>query len=93
MAKHPSSSSPSDPRSGDGAARSTETRRKQAVSTASSYAKYSGLGIQMILILGLFTYGGYRLDEYLHSDPWGTVVGSLLGVGLALYVPLRQLTK
>ena len=30
-----------------------------------SYLRYSSLGLQFMLVIGLATYGGYRLDQYL----------------------------
>ena len=58
-----------------------------------SYAKYSGLALQMIVPILIGVYGGRYLDAYLASGTTWTIVGSLLGIGLALYLPLRELMK
>jgi F0F1-type ATP synthase assembly protein I len=69
-------------------------KRKKAVSGAQSYAKYSGVAIQMIVILLLFVYGGRFLDGHFETSiPYFTIAGSLVGIGLALYVPLRNLMR
>ena len=39
----------------------------------------SGIGLQMAVAFGLFTYGGYLADQKLNSKPWLM----LAGVGLA----------
>ena len=44
------------------------------------YAKYSGLGIQMAVSLGLPIYAGYWLDERFASSPWGILIGIFLGL-------------
>jgi len=59
-----------------------------------SYAKYSGIAFQMIAILLLGVYAGKWVDTKIAADtPWGTLVGALIGIVLALYVPLRGLMK
>lgn len=57
---------------------------------AHSWMKYSGMGAQMIVIILVFVFGGMYLDEWLGTDPWGTVVLSLLGVTAGLYVSLKD---
>lgn len=62
---------------------------------ARSYAKYSGIAIQMVVILLLGTYAGQWLDaNYGVSDkPYLTIVAVLISIGLALYLPLRSLLR
>ena len=58
------------------------------------YAKYSGLAVQMIVILLAFVYAGKWLDTKIAADtPWGTIGCALVGIALALYIPLRGLLK
>jgi len=43
------------------------------------------------LIIGLSTYGGVKLDEYYKfKRPYCTIVASLLGIGIALYVVIKD---
>lgn len=58
------------------------------------YAYYSGLGFQMIAIIGLFTYIGYRIDQQKAADThlW-TAILSLIGVCLSIYIVIRAVTK
>jgi len=58
---------------------------------ANGYIKYSGIGFQMIAIIGAFTYAGYKIDEsYHHNVRWVTAILSLTGVFISLYVVIRS---
>ncbi|MCD6018749.1 MAG: AtpZ/AtpI family protein [Bacteroidetes bacterium] len=60
----------------------------------SAYAKYSALGIQMAVIIGGGCYGGYKLDEYYKNNtPGFTIVLSLVSIGIAMYVVLKDFIK
>lgn len=62
------------------------------------YAKYlqlTSIGIQMMAIMFLFIWLGKKADE-----KWGntdstiyTLIGTLLGLGISLYLILKQLKK
>lgn len=57
-----------------------------------SYVQYSGLGFQMIGIIGLFTFVGTKLDESQGlKTPIYTAILSLLGVIIALYTVIKSL--
>lgn len=58
------------------------------------YAYYSGLGFQMIAIIGIFTYLGHRLDQGAGSENrlW-TVMFSLIGVCVSLYLVIRSVIR
>jgi F0F1-type ATP synthase assembly protein I len=50
--------------------------------------------MQMALIIGGGCYGGYKLDEYFKTvTPIFTIILSLLSIGLAMYVVLKDLIK
>lgn len=56
--------------------------------------KYSGIGFQMLAVIGLFAFAGYKIDGYRHSHlPIFTAVFSLAGVVLSLYQVIKQLNK
>ena len=66
----------------------TDTDRLRTV------AKYSGLGFQMLAIIGLGAFAGIKLDAYFHTrTPWFTIGLMLLGVVVALYQVIRSLTR
>lgn len=59
-----------------------------------SYVQYSGMVFQMIGIIGVFAYAGYKLDQYQQSKtPLYTAVLSLLGVIISLYTVIRSLKE
>ena len=68
--------------------------RKQIQKQYNAYLKYSNLAIQMIVIIGGGTYGGFRLDKYLGwKFPVFTIVLSLLSVTTAIWFSVKDLLK
>jgi len=62
---------------------------KPTNSTGSSFTRFSSVGIQMGIIIALFTWLGTYLDEKYHTKtPWWTIGLSLFGViaGLTLII-------
>jgi ATP synthase protein I len=56
-----------------------------------SYAKYSAVGFQMIAIIGVFTFIGYKIDATAnHETQWVTALLSLIGVFISLYIVIRS---
>jgi len=64
--------------------------REKARKEARNWMKYSGMAVQMIGVLLAFVFAGKYLDQWLGTDPWLTLVMSLLGIGSALYVSLKD---
>lgn len=62
-------------------------------SPVAKYAYFSGVGFQMIAIIGIFTYIGYRIDQSsLSEKPIWTAILSLIGVCLSIYFVIRMVT-
>jgi len=58
------------------------------------YLKYSSMAVQMGVTIGLFAWAGYKLDQHFHtSNPYYTIVLSLLGVGLSLGLVIKDFVK
>ena len=58
------------------------------------YARYSGMGIQMLVIIFAGTYGGIKIDEYLTLKfPVFTIVLSLLSVVFAIWFVVKDLIR
>ncbi|HWL94680.1 MAG TPA: AtpZ/AtpI family protein [Phycisphaerae bacterium] len=55
--------------------------------------RYSGIGFEFVVALLVFGYLGRLVDQKYGSDPWGLFVGLLLGMGLGLFIMIRQLNK
>ncbi|TFG88185.1 MAG: AtpZ/AtpI family protein [Candidatus Atribacteria bacterium] len=59
-----------------------------------SFTRYSGLGIQMVVIILLFYWAGSKLDERATNEkPVYTAIFALLGVFAALYITLKDFIK
>ena len=55
-------------------------------------AKYSGLAFEMLGIISLGTFVGYKLDENSKTEfPIWTIVLSLLSICIALYFVVKKL--
>jgi hypothetical protein len=56
-----------------------------------AYAKYTGLAFQMIAIIGIFAFAGYKIDKASqHTTMWVTAALSLAGVFVSLYLVIRS---
>jgi hypothetical protein len=67
---------------------------KDARRRTNSYARFSGLAFQMMGTIVLFTYGGYKLDEWQQNKiPVWTLVLSLSSIAASLYMFIRTITK
>jgi ATP synthase protein I len=67
---------------------------KKDVENTKVWVKFTQMGLQMALTIGLFTYLGYWLDGKLgNKNPIFTLILSLLSIGVALYNVIRQLPK
>ncbi|MDB5133065.1 MAG: hypothetical protein JWR02_2814 [Mucilaginibacter sp.] len=65
--------------------------QKDDENPGNSYLKYSGMGVQMIVIIGAFTYAGYKIDEAAkHPVKWVTAILSLAGVFISLYLVIKS---
>jgi hypothetical protein len=61
---------------------------------ANNYLKFTGMGFQMIAIIGLFAYGGFKIDEAgHHQTKWATAALSLIGVFISLYIVVRSVKE
>jgi len=58
------------------------------------YAKYSGIAIQMGVIIFVGVLGGKKIDEYFSlKTPIFTLILSLLSVGFAIYISIKDFIK
>jgi F0F1-type ATP synthase assembly protein I len=65
---------------------------KEKIDYFKGYAKYSSMGIQMIVIIGGGIWGGYLLDQWVGwKFPVFIVLGSILSVVMAIYFVIKDL--
>jgi ATP synthase protein I len=63
---------------------------EETLETRSSLARYSGIAVQMIAIIGLSAWAGVWLDAHFHTaTPWYTIGLTLTGVTLAMVQVIR----
>lgn len=72
-----------------------EKKPKKIISKGvKDFARYSGIGFQMLGIILVTTWGGTRLDRITGFEtPVFTIILSLLGVFAAIYTAVKDLIK
>jgi F0F1-type ATP synthase assembly protein I len=61
---------------------------------ASNFARYSGIAFQMLAIIGIMTFIGYKIDESRESKQQiFTALFGLVGVVISLIQVVRSLNK
>ncbi len=59
-----------------------------------NYLKYSGMAFQMGAVITLGVFGGIKTDAWLQlKTPIFTLVFSLLGVGIGIYLAIKDFLK
>jgi ATP synthase protein I len=67
---------------------------KNEVKKVQNWAKFSQIGIQMAVTIGLGTWFGYWLDGKMgNQKPILTIILSLFSIGVAMFNVIRQLPK
>ncbi len=56
-----------------------------------AWSKYMGIGAQLIGMIGVSIFIGIWADGYFGTNPWITIVMSLVGVLGGLYVSVKDL--
>ena len=59
-----------------------------------NFGRYSGIGIQMAVIIFITVWGGMKLDKLLLlKTPVFTIILSLLGVAAAIYAAIKDFIR
>jgi F0F1-type ATP synthase assembly protein I len=59
-----------------------------------TYYRYSGIAVQMVVIMLISVWGGMKLDELSGTEtPIFTIILSLLGVATAIYTSIKNLLR
>lgn len=62
--------------------------------TPSNFLRYSGMAMQMLGTILVFTYAGYKLDQWqMNKTPVWTLVLSLTSIAASLYLLIRSMPK
>lgn len=69
-------------------------KMKEKKNKYNAYIKFSGIAIQMGVIICAGVFGGQWLDKKLEMQtPWFTIALSLLSVAIGLYLVIREVIK
>ena len=69
-------------------------RKRLPTNALGKYAYFSGVGFQMLAIIGVFTYIGYRIDQSREAEtPLWTALFALAGVCISMYTVIRAVTR
>lgn len=67
---------------------------KKTNSPLNSYARYSALALQMVVIILLGVWGGYKLDQWAGTGfPVFILVCSIASVALAIYSAIKDFIR
>lgn len=70
-----------------------EEQKQEKNNPLNAYARFSAIGFQMIVVIGLGVYAGVKLDEkYPNKYKLFTIFFSLFAIAIALYSVIRQVT-
>lgn len=53
-------------------------KRKNQKSTFDNFIRYSSLGFEMMAIIGIFTFAGYKIDQWMENDFKGFTLGLMV---------------
>lgn len=71
-----------------------ESTKKNKKSSSQTIMRFSSVALQMGLIIGLGAWGGTQLDLKVQNEkPIWTIVLTLLGVAIALYLVIKEALK
>jgi hypothetical protein len=75
-------------------AKSPQSQPSPRKNRLDAYGRYSGLGIQMLIIIFAGAYGGLKLDKSLRFKfPLFTIVLSLSAVAVAIWLVVKDFSK
>lgn len=67
-------------------------KKEKLTKQVRSYSYYSGIVLQMAVIIAGLTYGGLRLDKFLNLKPLFTILGALLSISISMYLIIKDLS-
>ena len=69
-------------------------QKKSRKNKLDDFIRYSSLGFEMMAIIGVGTFGGYKIDQWMKNDFKGFTLGLMIfSVVLAIVYGTRSLLK
>lgn len=92
--KNGRSSKPSPEAGASGGSKLPQPLEKQEKAGPPAYLRYSGLAFEMVATIGLATYGGYLLDDYMGLKfPVFLLSFAMLSLAGSMYLLIKRLPK
>ena len=61
---------------------------------AKGFVSYSSIAFEMVAIIGIFTFAGWKLDQWLKNKfPIFILISSLSGVCIGIYTVVKRVLK
>jgi hypothetical protein len=71
-----------------------QQNNKKYKSKIDDFIRYSSLGFEMMAIIGVFTFGGFKIDQWMKNQFKGFTLGlMILSVIIAVIYATRNLLK
>jgi len=72
----------------------TQQNKKEYKNKFDDFIRYSSLGFEMMAIIGVFTFGGYKIDQWMKNEFKGFTLGLMIfSVVIAIVYGTRNLLK
>ncbi len=72
--------------------KTTNNKTGKQKKSLNAYARYSGIAIQMLAIIGIGSFAGVKLDElYPNNYNIYTIILSLASVLIAMYIVIKRI--
>ncbi len=72
---------------------SRQPDKSKRMSSGRELYKYSGIGFEFVVIVGIFAFMGGWADRRWHCDPWGILTGCGVGLATGLYFLVKESNK
>ena len=71
-----------------------QQNKKEYKNKFDDFIRYSSLGFEMMAIIGVFTFGGYKIDQWMKNEFKGFTLGLMIfSVVIAIVYGTRNLLK
>ena len=70
-----------------------EFRPQKSQADESHFGKFATVGLEIAVGAGLGALIGTWLDRKWHSDPWGVVIGTFIGIAAGMYLLIKEANK
>ena len=55
-----------------------------------NWGRYLGIGLEMAVGVTLGLFAGRWIDRHYGTDPWGVMIGTMVGLAAGMYLLIRD---